>query len=316
MKYDIITFGNPMVEFMRVEKDKPLYEEGLLVGPYSAGDAAITINAAARQGASAAVVGVTGNDDFAVLYKRTLLSGGVDISRVRSIPGEMTGISIVAGFSDGSRSFVFAVQNSAARFMNIADAPQSLLDDTRSIHLSGYTLSVLPDALELFNNILSRLSRDVIVSFDPNYRKEVIGRDAFKSMCTKILERCDVLLASAGEAGAAYGMDDLDACLVAAKNGKLVARKDGENGAMLFDGETVYKAEPCDIVAVDPTGAGDTFGGTMIYSLLRGDEPIRAFTLANAAGALAATRRGLMEIAPSLDEVKTLAKRSVVHKIS
>jgi fructokinase len=46
---------------------------------------------------------------------------------------------------------------------------------------------------------------------------------------------------------------------------------------------------------VDPTGAGDCFGGTLISCLVQGIGLKRTLTLANAAGALAVTKRGPME---------------------
>jgi fructokinase len=46
---------------------------------------------------------------------------------------------------------------------------------------------------------------------------------------------------------------------------------------------------------VDPTGAGDCAGATFIAGLLQGRPPAEAARRANAAGALAVTRRGPME---------------------
>ncbi|WP_310724672.1 PfkB family carbohydrate kinase, partial [Burkholderia multivorans] len=46
---------------------------------------------------------------------------------------------------------------------------------------------------------------------------------------------------------------------------------------------------------VDPTGAGDCFGGTLVASLVAGVPLDAALRRANAAGAIAVTRRGPME---------------------
>ena len=55
---------------------------------------------------------------------------------------------------------------------------------------------------------------------------------------------------------------------------------------------------------MDPTGAGDCFGGTLISCLVQGIGIERALTLANAAGALAVTKRGPMEGNSTLSELE------------
>ncbi|MDQ5853997.1 MAG: carbohydrate kinase family protein, partial [Chloroflexota bacterium] len=57
---------------------------------------------------------------------------------------------------------------------------------------------------------------------------------------------------------------------------------------------------------VDPTGAGDTFCAAFVVGLLDGLDPVVAARFANAAGALAVTRRGPMEGAPTREEVTQL----------
>ncbi|MCC6312710.1 MAG: carbohydrate kinase family protein [Thermomicrobiales bacterium] len=46
------------------------------------------------------------------------------------------------------------------------------------------------------------------------------------------------------------------------------------------------------VSVVDVTGAGDTFGGSLVYALERTDDPAVALRFANAAGAASVTRRG------------------------
>ena len=51
-------------------------------------------------------------------------------------------------------------------------------------------------------------------------------------------------------------------------------------------------------------GAGDCFGGTLISCLAQGIDLERTLTLANAAGALAVTKRGPMEGNTTLSELE------------
>lgn len=58
---------------------------------------------------------------------------------------------------------------------------------------------------------------------------------------------------------------------------------------------------------VDPTGAGDCFGGAFTALWLQGEDIHRALTIAAAAGALAVTRRGPMEGASSMEALLAFA---------
>ena len=61
---------------------------------------------------------------------------------------------------------------------------------------------------------------------------------------------------------------------------------------------------------VDPTGAGDCFGGAFVSFWLAGASPETALRYANAAGANAVTKLGPMEGAATRDELDALLGQS------
>ncbi len=83
-----------------------------------------------------------------------------------------------------------------------------------------------------------------------------------------------------------------------------IALKRGEQGATWFgaDGSRVDCAG-FDVTEVDPTGAGDCFGGAFVACRRLGMEPARALDYANAAGARNVTVQGPMEGAGTLAEL-------------
>ena len=64
------------------------------------------------------------------------------------------------------------------------------------------------------------------------------------------------------------------------------------------------------IEEIDPTGAGDTFGGALIAKLLDGVDFFEALRYGAAAGALAVNRIGLMDIAPNRADIQELLDRN------
>ena len=67
------------------------------------------------------------------------------------------------------------------------------------------------------------------------------------------------------------------------------------SGASLFEQGLRVDAAPLTVQEIDPTGAGDSFGGAFLGFWLAGADPEQALRYANAAGARAVTQLGPME---------------------
>ena len=74
-----------------------------------------------------------------------------------------------------------------------------------------------------------------------------------------------------------------------------LVHKNGADGARYHDASGTCFVPAFEVDEIDPTGAGDCFGGAFTALWLRGTPPRDALALACAAGALAVTRRGPME---------------------
>ena len=95
MSFDIVTMGPLLCEIMRKELDKPLDRPADFSGPYASGDTAIMLNAAAKQGARCAMIGVVGNEGFGRCVTDRLKESGADCSMVRVHPEASTGVAFV-----------------------------------------------------------------------------------------------------------------------------------------------------------------------------------------------------------------------------
>lgn len=307
-KFDLMTLGVPMVEFTRSELDVPLSKPGSFYGPAPAGDPGIALNACVRLGYRGCYVGVLGGDAFADCFLEQMRRSGIDVSHLRTDARLNTGLSMLTKFSDGSRKFVFTVPNSAAAAIGPRDLDRELLLQVRWVHLSGFALSISASAAELHRELIGAVGDDVRVSFDPNFRPEVITKEEYLSRSRCVLERCDYFLPSRGEAAlfAGRAQSEEDFCRELSKAGKEVALKDGSRGAYAFSAGRERFFPAFRVTETDATGAGDTFDGALIAATLDGKGLFEAAAYATAAGALAVTRRGLMEIAPSRAEIEGL----------
>jgi ribokinase len=80
----------------------------------------------------------------------------------------------------------------------------------------------------------------------------------------------------------------------------------GAEGAAVFQGEQVHRVGGIKVAALDTTGAGDAFIGSMAVYLAEGSDLVEAAHRANAAAALTVTRAGTQASFPTRQEVDAL----------
>lgn len=302
----IVTIGEALVEVMRTERDRPLDRPGPLSGPYPSGAPAIFADAASRLGADAGLVATVGDDPFGRCVMDRLRADGVDCAALRVAPERLTGIAFVAYRSDGGRSFIFHLVDSAAALVEWAQIPEGYLDDARYLHVMGSALS-FSDAMRqaCYRAAAAVAGQGGTVSLDPNLRPELLPVERIRALCEPVLDVCDVILPSGAEALALTGAATPEAAAEALlrRGVRVVALKRGADGSTLYTAEDALDVAPYAVEEVDPTGAGDCYDAALLVGLGEGWPLEEAGRFANAAGALATTRLGPMEGAATREEV-------------
>ena len=79
--------------------------------------------------------------------------------------------------------------------------------------------------------------------------------------------------------------------------------KQGPAGVLVRTADTLVEVPPVEVEVVNGLGAGDAFGGALVYGLLQSWEPERAVRLANAAGAYVAAKLACADDMPTLDQL-------------
>jgi sugar/nucleoside kinase (ribokinase family) len=306
MSPKVIAIGELLVEIMRSQLDQPLSRQGEFSGPFPSGAPAIFIDAVSRLGVPAGFVGVVGQDAFGECLLDRLRQDNVDTSHVRIAPGYTTGIAFVSYRSDGSRSFLFHLSQAAAALLGPEDIDSDYVSQCEFLHVTGSALSFSPGARQAcYKAVQIAKASGASISFDPNIRPEMLGIDQVREICQPVLEHCDLLLPSGQEATMLTGHADSQmACRALLERGiDIVALKLGAEGSVVYTSEETIKAPPVSVTEIDPTGAGDCYGGAFVVGLLEGWELARVARFANVVGALAVTRLGPMEGAPYRDHV-------------
>ena len=270
----VLTIGEVLVEIVATTRGDGFLQAQPLVGPFPSGAPAIFVDQCGKLGTPCAIVSRVGNDDFGRLNIDRLRADGVDVSGIEVAVGETTGSAFVRYRPDGSRAFLYNLRHAACGQIRPTPASEALVDACGHLHVRGGT-----------------------ISFDPNLRPELLDAPGMREALGAILDMTDLFLPS-GEELFLFDPGRDEAGAIAALLGRgirTVVVKRGAEGASLFQRGLRVDAPPLSVDEIDPTGAGDAFGGAFLSLWLADTEPGLALRLANAAGARAVTRLGPME---------------------
>lgn len=309
-----VTIGEVLVEIVAMSVGEGFLEPLELVGPFPSGAPAIFIDQCARMGGSAAMVGVVGNDDFGRVNIERLRSDGVDVSALSVNPDYPTGTAFVRYRPDGSRDFVYNISKSAAALMSWTSEVETLINRAGHLHVMG-TVFAMPSAWEITERAVGVIKgRGGSLSLDPNLRKELLAHGQTQERFDQLVDLSDLILPSSDELALAAGVDAEDAAVrsLFGRGVNEVVIKRGSHGSTWFGADGQHLDSPAfRVEEVDPTGAGDCFGGAYVACRRLGMAPARALKYANAAGARNVTRRGPMEGAGTRDELDAFMAAAV-----
>lgn len=293
-----ITVGEILVEIVATKIGNGFREPLNLIGPFPSGAPAIFIDQCGRIGGNAAMIGAVGNDDFGLVNTERLEADGVDISAVAVSREYPTGSAFVRYRADGNRDFVYNIATSAASGFGWTGNVQALVNRSGHLHVMGSALS-MPNAWTVIEKAVGVIkSRGGTLSLDPNLRKELKYDEQTETRFAWLVANSDLLLPSGDELELAAGVDG-EAPAVARLfelGVREIVLKRGRAGASCFhmDGTSI-DAAAFDVDEVDPTGAGDCFGGAYVASRRLGMTIEQALLYGCAAGARNVTYVGPME---------------------
>ena len=309
----IVSLGEILVEVMADTKGVGFLEPMTFTGPFPSGAPPIFISQAARMGARTGYISTVGNDDFGTLNLHRLREDGVDISAIAVHPTLPTGHAFVRYRPDGNRDFCYNITHSASGATTMTAEAETLFAAATHLHVVGNSMFT-DDIRQMTAQAAAQIkARGGTVSFDPNLRKEMLTQPGLRDAIENILAFTDLFLPSGDELFLGVDTTDVDEAIAyhLAQGMQAVVHKQGGHGASYHDNSNPIQQRPYPANEVDPTGAGDCFGGAFVALWTAGTPPAECLRLAAAAGALAVMKLGPMSGAEPLETVTAFAD---IHK--
>ena len=287
----IISLGSTNVDFQVRTERWPAVGETLPAGDFlmaGGGKAANVAYLARRLEVPARLLARLGDDVLAEHALAPLRALGVNIDATRQVPGQATGVALIAVHSDGNKTILLAT--------NANDAWSDEDDERVAAVIDGAADgSVLVADLEIPAHIVQRAvhtarGRGLRVVVDPSPAAR---------MDPALYPAIDYLVPNHHEAEQLTGVrvHDVDSAMDAAE--RLVAGgvgtalvKLGDGGCAVVGPDVRAHVPSSHPRPVDKTGAGDAFAGALGVAVLEGRDPLEAARLAVACADLAVTHYG------------------------
>ena len=243
-------------------------------------------------GADTRMLLALGADPFAMPIENSLRSAGVALDLVRCT-ARPTGTAFICLADDGENA------------ITVAPGANSSLAAEHLPELAGIAALLLQletplPAVEAYARAARAAGIRVVLNAAPA-----------RALPASLLALVDVLVVNEGELATLAGSTGgLDAQLARLPVPCVVVTLGARGCLALADGDRLeQRAFPVELV--DSTGAGDTFCGSLVAALVRGESLAGALREASAASALACSRLGAQSAIPTRAEVQALLAREV-----
>jgi 5-dehydro-2-deoxygluconokinase len=316
--YDVITTGRVGVDLYPQQIGVPLAQVETFA-KYLGGTATNVAVQAARLGSRSAVVTKVGDDGFGPFVRDALTRFGVDARWVGTDPDLRTPIVFCEVHPPDNFPLLF-YREPKAPDMNLLpeDFDRAAVREASLFWITGSGLSDEPSRSTLLQ-LLRERSRDrrdgspPMTVLDLDYRPMFWSSAAEASRCMReALPHVTIAVGNETEVEVAVGeRDPREAAARLLDTGlELAVVKRGGEGVLAATPDSVIELPPVRLEIVNGLGAGDAFGGAFAHALVHGWTLAAALELANAAGALAASRLACADDFGTLEEIESVLNRS------
>ena len=273
---DIVGIGRPCMDILTVVESLPKPNSGSGILDFSrqgGGNVATAMAAAARLGASAGFIGLSGNCVHGVALREDFGYNGVDISRSATIEDHPSDFAIIlSDLETRGRSIMY--KGGGIRGLKVSDLDKGYITSADYLHLEGCG-EAEKTAAEWMRAAKKKVSYDV-----SHYSKQI---DDFTPYI-------DIFVASEFYYKAAFGESgdyEKNSMFTASRGPEIVVFTLGEKGCAGYSkSEGFFMEEAFKVKVFDTLGAGDVYHGAFLAGLAKGFGAKKSARFANAVSAI------------------------------
>ena len=252
----------------------------------------------ARMGLPAGWISKLVDNSIGRLIARRIHWHGVDTSRIVWSESGRNGLYYLEpGLEPRSTRIIYDRTDSAFTTLRFEEIDWDYFNQARLVHLTGITPALSGENNRLTHQIIDHMKkRDVLISFDVNYRAKLWAPAAARKILTRIVGKVDILICSLNDAVTVFGHKSQDAEEVAKGllhqfRNRIVVLTLADRGALAYDGRNSWSQDAYQASNVDRIGRGDSFSAGFLYGYLT-DSVQAGLKYGNAMAALNQTFKG------------------------
>lgn len=251
--------------------------------------------AAARQGGLTALIGRLGDDGFGKQLRTFLAAQSIDLGLVRDTPGVHSGTAIITVADADNAIVVIPGANALVSAGDVTAAPLAKGD----IAVSQFEIP-LPAITAFFRHARG------------SGATTLLNPAPARALTPELLAAVDVLVLNETELGVLTGVElgendepqfFIEAARPLRSRTRTICITLGRRGVLALVGGEAVLIPGRNVKAIDTTGAGDCFVGTLASGLAQGKPMREALNQANAAASICVQRMGAAPSMPTADEV-------------
>ena len=225
-------------------------------------------------------------------------------------------LAIVESTTEDHQSIIYR-HNAADLFLNKNDIENSNVQNYECILITGTSLAAEPSRSAVLYALELAKENNIPVIMDIDYRPYTWeSADKAKQIYNLACDYCSGIIGNDDEFAILSGSYEsgFNYAKKKSKNCELVIYKMGEKGSITFANNKEIKKGIFPVKPIKPTGAGDSFLGSLIGALLKKYELQKAIEIGSAAAAIVVTKVGCAPAMPDLNEVLDFMKINNINK--
>ena len=310
----VLCIGELLIDFVSTTPDVTLAEAPGFVKAPGGAPANVAVGLA-KLGIDAGFIGKVGADPFGDFLTETLQQNNVDTTYLIAGETSRTTLAFVATRSDGMKDITFYRHPGADIQLSPDEIDADYIHSAELFHYGSVSLSHSPTREATLKAIQCAKSAGVFISYDPNLRLMLWDNaDDAKHWIWEVMSYADVVKISEEEWEFVTGDIELKQGVerILGLGVKLLVVTLGERGCYYTNGNVEGSVDGFAVEVVDTLGAGDAFVAAMLTQLmthadiesLEKDKLDAIMRYANAAGALATQKVGVIPALPTHSEIE------------
>ena len=309
---DILAMGETVIDFT------PIMTQGspsILYECNAGGAPCNMVTAAAKLGAKCSIISIVGNDTLGEFLVKSLREASIDVQGMIIADDAPTVFVLLTIDEKGNRSYEKLQTKTVMDVWQASVIDYRLIDQCEVFHIAGAMFNTV-QLLEAGKKAIEYAKRaKKLISCDINWRPFACDEAYLNRTLLPILPSFDILKVSREELEILSGTTDLETGVkkLYGLGVDFVVATLGEEGCYYCYNGGYGKLPTYDIPVLNTNASGDIFMGVMLTQLHQLHQPLsqipqgdieEILDIANAAGAICASKNGALSTAPNWEEIR------------